>query len=276
MTLSDVIDFSLLQRYDGKLKAWVLALVPTADVLYTDEDPEVISGEKQAGDVKIPGHNGLITKTQLDKLVNLGLKIKKSAAEPVSIVVSADGTYTIDVSDKADKVSGATEGHLASLTASGNLADSGKSVDDFVQGAKLGDTTLTKDSNGVVTITNDLSQYNNGTSDFQSGAEVDAKIAAAVASGINFRGSVDRYSLLPASPAGGDMYNVVNSETISGETYPGDMNYTWVDPVLYKEGDEIPEGKEAGDVKTPGFWDPQAPIININAATNSQIDSLFA
>lgn len=276
MTLSDVIDFSLLERYDGKLKAWVLALVPTADVLYTAEDPEVISGEKQVGDVKIPGHNGLISKTQLDKLVNLGLKIKKSDAEPVSINVNADGTYTIDVSDKADKVANATEGHLASLTASGNLADSGKSVSDFVQGAKLGNTTLTKDGNGVVTITDDLSQYNNGTSDFQSGAQVDAKIAAAVASGINFRGSVDRYSLLPVSPAGGDMYNVVNSETISGETYPGDMNYTWVDPILYKEGDEIPSGKQAGDVKTPGFWDPQAPIINITPATDSQIDSLFA
>lgn len=276
MTLTDVIDFSLLERYDGKLKAWVLALVPTADVLYTAEDPEVISGEKQVGDVKIPGHNGLISKVQLDKLVNLGLKIKKSDAEPVSIVVNADGTYTIDVSDKVDKVSGATEGHLASLTASGNLADSGKSVADFVQGAKLGNTTLTKDGNGVVTITDDLSQYNNGTSDFQSGAQVDAKIAAAVSSAVNFKGSVDRYSLLPASPDGGDMYNVVNSETISGQTYPGDMNYTWVAPTYYEEGDTIPSGKEAGDVKTEGFWDPQAPIININPATTSQIDSLFA
>lgn len=37
------------------------------------------------------------------------------------------------ISGKADKVDGATNGHLAGLNASGNLTDSGKSVSDFAQ-----------------------------------------------------------------------------------------------------------------------------------------------
>lgn len=40
---------------------------------------------------------------------------------------------SFDISGKADKVSGATNGHLASLDSSGNLADSGKSASDFAQ-----------------------------------------------------------------------------------------------------------------------------------------------
>lgn len=38
-----------------------------------------------------------------------------------------------NVSGKADKVTGATNGHLASLDSNGNLADSGKAASDFAQ-----------------------------------------------------------------------------------------------------------------------------------------------
>lgn len=51
------------------------------------------------------------------------------------IVTYTDDTTTdageIDVSSKANKVSGATEGNFASLTSSGDMADSGKSASDF-------------------------------------------------------------------------------------------------------------------------------------------------
>lgn len=40
---------------------------------------------------------------------------------------------SFDISGKADKVNGATNGHLASLDSNGNLADSGKSASDFAQ-----------------------------------------------------------------------------------------------------------------------------------------------
>ena len=56
-----------------------------------------------------------------------------------------------DVSGKADKVSGATNGHLAGLNASGNLTDSGKKASDFAtaaQGTKA-DTAYQKPSGGI-------------------------------------------------------------------------------------------------------------------------------
>lgn len=49
-----------------------------------------------------------------------------------------------DVSSKADKVTGATNGDLASLDANGNLADSGKKASDFALASSLG-TAAAKD-----------------------------------------------------------------------------------------------------------------------------------
>ena len=69
------------------------------------------------------------------------------------------------VGDKADKVSGASNGHLASLDANGNLKDSGKLVSDFatdaqgakadssLQGVKVNGTELPKDGSNVVDVT---------------------------------------------------------------------------------------------------------------------------
>lgn len=69
----------------------------------------------------------------------------------------------IVMADKADKVAAATNNHLASLNASGNLKDSGKSASDFataaqgtlastaVQDVKIGNTSL-KDGSNVATI----------------------------------------------------------------------------------------------------------------------------
>lgn len=67
--------------------------------------------------------------------------------------------------DKADKVSGATEGNFAGLDSNGNLTDSGKKASDFataaqgskadtaIQGVKVNGTELTKDSLNKVGIT---------------------------------------------------------------------------------------------------------------------------
>ena len=51
---------------------------------------------------------------------------KVSAAANQAITVKSDGLH-VDVSDKADKVSSATNGNLAGLDANGNLTDSGVS-----------------------------------------------------------------------------------------------------------------------------------------------------
>lgn len=71
---------------------------------------------------------------------------------------------TVAVENKADKVSSATNGHLAGLNASGNLTDSGKKASDFataaqgtkansaIQGVKLNGNELTPDSNKKVNV----------------------------------------------------------------------------------------------------------------------------
>ena len=46
--------------------------------------------------------------------------------------VAQDAAELVDISGKADKVSGAASGHLAGLDASGNLTDSGKAAADLV------------------------------------------------------------------------------------------------------------------------------------------------
>lgn len=255
MILQDVIDFSLLSRYDGKVKNWVLTLVPTADVLYTADDPEVISGEKQIGDVKIPGHNGLISKAQLDKIVNLGLKIKKSSAVPVSIEINADGTYTIDVSDKADKIIGGVENNFTSIDATGNIKDSGKNETDFATdiqggyadsalqsvspgtsgshvtvniGEKTGSNGEKNQTIAVIVAPKNIEQATSVDDGFALASDVKEYVSTRVAAAVNMRGSVKRYSELPVSPLAGDMYNVEEDETVSDTFYPGDMNYVWI------------------------------------------------
>ncbi len=68
------------------------------------------------------------------------------------------------LSNKADKVSGATNGDFAALDANGNLTDSGSKASDFatsaqgtkadsaIQGVKVNNTALTPDSNKVVNV----------------------------------------------------------------------------------------------------------------------------
>ena len=68
------------------------------------------------------------------------------------------------LSNKADKVTGATNGDFAALDANGNLTDSGKKASDFataaqgtkadsaIQGVKVNSTALTPDANKVVDI----------------------------------------------------------------------------------------------------------------------------
>ena len=66
--------------------------------------------------------------------------------EYITIRSGSEGSYTysweqigstaIDVSGKADKVSGAISGHFAGLDGNGNLTDSGKSASDFVAGTE--------------------------------------------------------------------------------------------------------------------------------------------
>jgi hypothetical protein len=119
-----------------------------------------------------------------------------------------------------------------------------------------------------------------GSNGLVTALDVKEYIASTIAAGINYRGSVNQYSELPANPSAGDMYNVKNDQGTAGTAnfYPGDMNYVWAAAVLYTAEDEEVIGgtKEVGAVKVAAHWDPQAPIINLTVASTGDIDSLFA
>lgn len=94
--------------------------------------------------------------------------------------LSKKGTFedvSVDVSGKADKVSNATEGDIATLDSNGNLTDSGVSTSDFatsaqgtkadsaIQGVSAGGTPLTPDANKVVNIPNAVATGESGATD---------------------------------------------------------------------------------------------------------------
>lgn len=60
-----------------------------------------------------------------------------ATATSIQIAESQVTNLTSDLGKKADKVSSATDGHLASLDANGNLKDSGKSASDFAANADM-------------------------------------------------------------------------------------------------------------------------------------------
>ena len=299
MTLSNIIDFARLQQYDGLIKNWVKNLTPTADVLYTAEDAEVIAGTKEVGDVKVAGHNGVISRALYDKLVNLlginGLKLNLTGTAG-ALTPDSNGDVTIDVTSKADKVSGATADNFAGLDSNGNLKDSGKNASDFAtdtQGgyadsalqtvsaegagyvsasfaAKSGNNGAKTQALSVSLTTKSVSDAASNDNGLATAYDVKQYVAGIVAAGINYRGSVNNYSALLAisNPQGGDMYNVKNDETVSNVWYPGDMNYVYVAAI---EADA-----EQGIEAQAAFWDPQSPTVKIETATAEQINGLFS
>lgn len=81
------------------------------------------------------------------------------------IVTYTDGNEVdageIDVSDKANKVTGATNGHFASLTSGGDLQDSGKKASDFIE-----------KSESEIVFTGTLEEYEAAKSSIPNGAAV--------------------------------------------------------------------------------------------------------
>lgn len=94
-----------------------------------------------------------------------------SGSSPVTYSWELFGTTQVDISNKADKVSGATSGNFAGLDANGNLTDSGKKASDFQPAGNYkttqtavydptasGDSitfidSISQDTNGVITPT---------------------------------------------------------------------------------------------------------------------------
>ena len=89
---------------------------------------------------------GLADNDVWDKIIAVlcvsDVKVNVSAAVGNALILKDDGLYVptpkeVDISGKADKVTGATTGNFAALDGEGNLTDSGKKPADFV-GAEAG------------------------------------------------------------------------------------------------------------------------------------------
>lgn len=87
-----------------------------------------------------------------------------TAYDPSSNKAATMTDVTNATSGKADKVTSATSGHLASLDSNGNLTDSGVAASSVIQGVKLAGagSGLTPDAAGVVTIPNAISTGTSG------------------------------------------------------------------------------------------------------------------
>ena len=137
-------------KYSSNSQAWEFEYALNNSSFTADEWAAIQSGITAA----LVGKLGdLYTKAQLDVI----LDSKQSALTFDNVPtagsdnpVKSGGIYNA-LSDKADKVSGATENDFAGLDANGNLKDSGKKASDFATAAQglLADTAYQKPSTGI-------------------------------------------------------------------------------------------------------------------------------
>lgn len=121
-----------------------------------------------------------------------------------------------DVSGKADKVTGATEGDVATLGANGNLVDSGKAVSDFAASShthtvKINGATKTISATGGAAV--DLGTY---LTSHQAVSDSNPTLAWGTTSTVGTVGGKALRVTMPSNPAGGmaeDFFALVTQST---------------------------------------------------------------
>lgn len=121
-----------------------------------------------------------------------------------------------DVSGKADKVTGATEGDVATLGANGNLVDSGKAVSDFAASShthtvKINGATKTISATGGAAV--DLGTY---LTSHQAVSDSNPTLAWGTTSTVGTVGGKALRVTMPSNPAGGmseDFFVLVSQST---------------------------------------------------------------
>ena len=121
-----------------------------------------------------------------------------------------------DVSGKADKVTGATEGDVATLNANGNLVDSGKAVSDFAASShthtvKINGATKTISATGGAAV--DLGTY---LTSHQAVSDSNPTLAWGTTSTVGTVGGKALRVTMPSNPAGGmaeDFFALVTQST---------------------------------------------------------------
>lgn len=252
MTISDIITFDLLSRYDGKIKNWIRALKATTsqDGLMSKEDKATLDGLVSTGGE--PNQNAFSN-------IKVGNTTIEADAKTDTLELVAGSNVTLTPDASGDKVTIAAQDTTysnATTSAAGLMSSDDKTkLNGVASGAQAnviesieydGAAVSVSGKKATITPNKDLSSYNNATTKFQSESQVDTKIANALTAAVIYKGSVATYADLPSSGMqNGWLYNVTES----------DMNYVWN--------------------STSNAWDPQAPTVTIAAATTAQIDSLF-
>ena len=121
-----------------------------------------------------------------------------------------------DVSGKADKVTGATEGDVATLNANGNLVDSGKAVSDFAASShthtvKINGATKTISATGGAAV--DLGTY---LTSHQAVSDSNPTLAWGTTATVGTVGGKALRVTMPSNPAGGmaeDFFALVSQST---------------------------------------------------------------
>lgn len=291
MTISDIITFDLLSRYDGKIKNWIRALkaTTTQDGLMSKEDKATLDGLVSTGgeaniieDVTVNGQSSTIT----NKVA--AITIPEASTSASGVMSSSDKTKLNNIAANAEVNQNAFSNVKVGSTTI--QADAKTDTLELVAGSNV---TLTPDASGdKVTIVAQDTTYSNATTSAAGLMSSDDK------SKLNGVASGAQANVIEAVSVGGV------AATISGKTATISNVYTkgetdnaiataLTSAVVYKGSvatyaDLPSSGMQNGWLynvtatdmnyvwnSTSNEWDPQAPTVTIAAATTAQIDSLF-
>ncbi len=107
----------VVQMNDGSVLCYQGAMTVSTNKMYLFSIDNVVTNDLAAG------HNVTLVAAASDLSAWTTINVSR---------------HSVDISGKADKVSSATNGNLASLDSNGNLADSGKKASDFVLSSAVG------------------------------------------------------------------------------------------------------------------------------------------
>lgn len=167
-----------------------------------------------------------------------GLFVQKENGKGLS-----SNDFTNEQKNKLDTLQNYSLPTASADTLGGVKVGAGLAINAGVLSATGGGTADSVEWANVQNKPTNLSQFSND-SGFQTQTQVSQAISSALTSAVIYKGTVVSVSDLPANAKQGDMYNVADTA----------MNYVW-------------SGTE---------WDEQAPLIDIEAISNAEIDTITA
>lgn len=305
MTISDIITFDLLSRYDGKIKNWIKSLkaTKTQDGLMSKEDKDLLDNLVSTGgepnvieDVTVNGQTSTITN-------------KVAAITIPEASTTASGVMSKDDKSKLNNIAANAEvnQNAFSNVKVGSTTIQADSKTDTLELVAGDNVTLTPDASGdKVTIAAQDTTYDNATTSaagLMSSGDKTKLNGVATGAQVNVIESIE-YDGAAVSVSGKkatitpnkDLSNYNNATTKFQSESQVDTKIAnaLTAAVIYKGSvakySDLPStGVQNGWLynvtesdmnyvwnSTANAWDPQAPTVTIAAATTAQIDSLFA